>query len=134
MAGCNFIVSGENFDVSAFMLDSPWRSTAKVFFRGDKISSKRKQASSGFVLDISVDNVEGFDQQIIDLLNFSISSDIEINRVLAFPGVEKSEFKIGIFWYENTACYPLTIPTEFSMRMGKIGIPVTIYVYAASLL
>jgi len=54
MAGCDFVVNGESFDVDKFMESSSFRDVAKVFRRGEATGTRLRPTSkySGFRVEI----------------------------------------------------------------------------------
>ncbi len=134
MPGCNLSATGVNFDVDAFLNGSTWRNLASVFHKGEPtgISSRPFKPRSGLRIDISDEEESLLEPQLQAVMKFLDEHSGEIERLVAFPGIDELEIKIGLFWHHDTVCYPLTLPPEFLMVSGKVGIPITLYIYAVS--
>lgn len=134
MPGCLLNASGADFDVDAFLKTSPWRDVAVVHHRGEPTGIKLRPVTkySGFRIDISDPEEDQMEPQIRDATKFLQENGAELERLTAFPGIDEVELGIGLFWLEDTACYPLSLPPQFLLLAGKRGVSVTLYVYAAS--
>jgi hypothetical protein len=134
MPGCSLAVTGADFDVDLFLSNSPWKGVASVFRRGQVTGSNLRpvRKNSGFIVEVSPADQEQLEPQILDATRFIQDNLVEMERLSVFPGVEEIELGIGLFWFEDTACYPLSLPSTFMLLAGRHGITTTLYVYAAS--
>lgn len=134
MPGCLLSAKGAQFDVDAFMKDSTWVENAKIFHRGDATSprSRSVQQHSGLSLGISDSDEDDLEPQLRDAMDFLQEERDEILRLVAFPGIESVEFRIGFFWWRDTLCQFHTISSEFMHLAGHLGVDVTLCVYGAS--
>src|SRR2546430_424970 len=126
MPGCNFRATGSDLDVEAFLIASPWREFAKPFRRGEPTKSAVIPAYtlSGFQIPISHSDEDHLEPQIQDSLEFLRQERAELARLAAFPGLERMEFSIGLFWREDTLSQKHTLPPEFMRLAGQHGVSV----------
>jgi hypothetical protein len=134
MPGCILNATGTHFDVDAFVSQSPWRGFASVFHRGEatRLRSQPVHEHSGVSFGISDSDVDELEPQVRDALEFLRQERGEIQRLLAFPGVECLEFRIGLFWRRDTLCQFHTLPTELLRLAGELGVAVTLCIYGVS--
>src|SRR5437016_10539030 len=118
MPGCVFSATGPNFDVDSFLVASPWRDFAEVFHRGEPAKSRSRpiRECSGFQFGISDSDEDELETQLRDSSEFLHEYRAEIKRLCSFPEVERVEFRIGLFWWEDTLCQFHSLPSEF-MRL-----------------
>jgi len=133
MPGCVFSATGQDFDVDAFLIASPWRVFAEVFHRGQptKARSSPVHESSGFALGISDSDEDKLEVQLRESSKFLHEDRIEIERLASFSGVTCLEFRIGLFWCEDTLCQFHSLPPEFMRLAAELGVKVTLCVYGA---
>lgn len=132
--GCLLNASGADFDVDSFLLTSKWRNVANVFRRSEPTGIKLRPVReySGFGLSISDPDEEQLEPQIRDATKFIEENGAELERLAAFPGINEIEFSILLFMLEDTACYPISLPSQFLLLSGKYGVSVTLCVCKAS--
>ena len=133
MPGCVFSATGQDFDVDAFLVASPWREVAEVFHRGEPTKSRARPVheSSSFQFGISDSDEDELETQIRESSEFLHEERAEIERLASFPGVESLEFRIGLFWWEDTLCQFHSLPPEFMRLAGELGVSVTLCIYGA---
>ncbi len=134
MPGCVLNASGVDFNVDLFLKTSLWRNIAIVRRRGEQTGMMLRpiRKYSGFTIDISDPGEEQLEPQIREATKFLQKSIIELERLIAFPGVDEVELGIGLLWLEDTVCYPLSLPAHFLWLAGKCGVSITLYVYATA--
>jgi hypothetical protein len=134
MPGCVLNATGPEFDVDAFMKDSTWGQLASVFHRGEATGLRTRpiQERSGLGVRISDSDKDGLEPQIREAMEFLEQEHAEIQRLAAFPGLETLEFRIGLFWWRDTLSQFHTLPHDFLLRAGELGVAVTLCVYGAS--
>jgi hypothetical protein len=134
MPGCNFTATGSDFDVDAFLSSSPWHEFAESFHRGEPTQSAviPTYKFSGLQIHISDCDEDALEPQIQDSLEFLRDAGAEIDRLAAFPGVEKMEFSIGLFWTKDTINQVHTLPPDFMRLAGEHGVRVSLCLYATS--
>jgi hypothetical protein len=69
--------------------------------------------------------------QVDATLRFLRTYEVEVRRLVRFPGVDAVEFRMGLFWLPDTAIYPISLAPSFLRAVGDIGATVDIYVYAS---
>jgi len=133
MPGCNFIATGSDFDVDAFLIASPWREFAEPFRRGEWTSSAVVPVFrfSDFQIHISDRDEHALEPQIQDSLEFLREWEAELDRLEVFPGVMMMEFSIGLFWWKDTLNQTYKLPPEFMRLAGEHGVTVSLCIYAA---
>ena len=134
MPGCVLSATGVQFDVDEFMKGSTWQEFASVFHRGDATLLRTRPVldSSGLEVAISDSDEDALEPQIRDAMEFLEQERAEIQRLAAFPGVEFLEFRIGLFWCQDTLCQFHTLRSEFLRAAGDLGVAVTLCVYGVS--
>jgi hypothetical protein len=134
MSDCYFIASGVNFDVEAFLTESTLHSIAKVFRRGQSTSSNLRPVRnhSGFRVEILSPEDDQLEPQVGAATKFLRENRADLTKLANFAGVDELELGFGLFWLEDTACYPLSLPANFLLLAGECGVSVTLYVFAAS--
>ena len=130
MPGCVFSAIGDQFNVDAFIKDSPWREFASIFRKGEP--TRPATEVTGLCLRISDSDEDKLEQQIQDSMEFLQEDRAEIERLRAFPGVESLELRIGLFWWRDTLCRFYTLPPDIMRCAGELGVAVTLCVYGAS--
>jgi hypothetical protein len=133
MPGCVFSATGQVFDVDAFLVASPWRESAVVFRRGEPTKSRTRPVheSSGFAFGISDSDEDELETQLRESSEFLHEERAELERLASFPGVEGLEFRIGLFWREDTLCQFHSLPPDFMRFAGDLGVSVTLCIYGA---
>ena len=132
MTACNIFVTGENFDVNAFLGESVWQKCATVYYRGEPTRGKEsKRNYSGFSINISDPEEDMLEPQISDAIRFIQEHYAELERLANFSGIDEIELQIGLFWFPNTVCFPISLPPDILLLTGKLNIVVTISIYAA---
>lgn len=74
----------------------------------------------------------GYVSQLRDAMDFLQEERDEILRLVAFPGIENVEFRMGLFWWSDTLCQFHSIPADFLQIAGNLGVAITLCVYSAS--
>lgn len=129
---CTLNVSGTEFDVDAFLKTSSWKEIATVFRRGEPTVIKSLRKHSGFKLNLSHSEETSFELQIQDVMHFLQENNTELERLNVFPHVDEVEISFCLFWFEDTVCYPISLPAELLLMAGKMGISMMLYVCATS--
>ena len=128
MPGCIFHVSGENFDVDAFLSNSSFR-PYRVYHRGETAHRSRIFEDNGFSLDVS--SADGdFAVEITDALAFLSTHESELERLRDFPGVADMRLDFGYCRREvSVQCDYL--PPNLLLCAGKLGIGIELSLYPA---
>jgi|WetSurMetagenome_2_1015567.scaffolds.fasta_scaffold100638_3 hypothetical protein len=134
MSNCYLSASGADFDVDTFLSTSPLKKLASTFNHSETLSIKRKPIKkySGFSITIS-NQEEQLEPQIESAIDFFQHNGIELEKLAVFPGVDDISLVIGLFWLEDTVCYPLSLPPEFLLLVGKYNVSIELYIYATSM-
>jgi hypothetical protein len=134
MSGCDFVVSGEHFDVDRYLESSPIAAGAEVFRRGDStgLRSHPKNRISGFRTEIFEFKGLGIEKAISRITAFLHQHRDSIAQVKNWHGVEQCEISILMAWYEDTAALPLQLPAPFLQLLGSTGVSLSIDICAIS--
>ena len=124
MIGCVLRVGGPDFDVDAFLEDSPFEPCA-VFHQEEVHSLGRTPStSSSFNLDVSDGDLP---QQIVEAIAFLKSEEHELRRLLAFPGVE-GHLDFGIARRDSYTQSDF-FPPELIRLAGALGLGIELSQY-----
>lgn len=124
MMGCVLRAGGPDFDVDAFLDESPFEPCA-VWHRGEVRHPGRTPATqSSFNLDVSDGDLP---HQIIGAIAFLKSDADELRRLLAFPGIE-GHLDFGIARRDS---YMQTdfFPPELIRLAGSLGLGIELTQY-----
>jgi hypothetical protein len=126
MPGCVFHVSGEDFDVDAFLADSGLR-PYRVHHRGEP-SRSGNYPHSGFSLDVS--DVDGdLKAEIADATNFLSAHEDELLRLRGFAGVSDMRLDFGYYRREVVGQFDYLPPSLIALA-GRCGIGIELSLYA----
>ena len=133
MSGCNFSISGVDFDVDKFLATSSFVSP-KAYRRGDTtgLQSRPVLKTSGFSVSIFDFNGCGIETVIAEVTQFLSKYEAEIVRARTWPGVDCGEIAVLMSWFEDTAALPLHLPARFLQLVGHSGTSLTLLVCATS--
>lgn len=129
MPGCILHVTGEAFDVDAFLAGSSlnpyW-----VHHRGEPSRRSRTFENSGFRADVS--SVSGdLKAQAADALTFLTTHEAELQRVRRFLGVTDAWLDFGYYFREGPAQFDF-LPPDLLARAGNLGIGIKLSLYVRS--
>lgn len=134
MSGCDFVVSGEHFDVDRYLKSSPIAAGAEIFRRGDStgLRSHPTNRISGFRTEIFEFKGLGIEKVISQTTAFLNQYRDAIEQMKNWHGVERCEITILMAWYEDTAALPLQLPATFLHLLGSAGVSLSIDICATS--
>jgi hypothetical protein len=126
---------GRDFDVDAFLAASPWRPT-KVFRRGEPVvpgtrAAGRRSGESGFNVSVSEAGFDNFAGQLADAMEFLTNCEVEVRRLVQFPGVAEVVLDFGIARRDVAAQYD-RLPAELVRRAGACGLAIELSHYSVS--
>ena len=133
MSGCDFVVSGENFEVDKYLETSPLaRSAVSIFRRGELtgLSSHPITQRSGFRIEFFEFGGLGIEAAIASSIGFLDQHRDAIVQAKNWPGVEQCEISILMAWFEDTAALPLELPANFLQLAGSLGVSLSINICA----
>ena len=129
MPGCVLRVSGDDFQVDAFLAGSNLR-PFRVHHRGD--TSRRSSLYTNSGLSLHVSSADGdLDAEISDAVAFLTTHEAELQRLHDFPGVTDLRLDFG-YYQRNVAAQFDYLPPDLLARAGKLGIGIELSLYAAS--
>ncbi len=127
MPNCIFDVSGESFDVDAFLARSPFV-PYRVAHRGESRGCKNKRwAYSGFSLEVSNSYGE-LAKQCKEVAAFLQEYHAEVSRLNAFPGVTDLRLHFG-YKRRDVAVQTDYLPPELLVLVGSLGIGIMLSLY-----
>ena len=127
MPGCIFHVSGENFDVDAFLARSPF-GPYRVAHRGEPKGRKSKRwPYSGFSVEVSKAYGD-LAKQCEDVAAFLGEYHAEVSRLSAFPGVTDLRLDFG-YERRDVAVQTDYLPPELLVLVGSLGIGIVLTLY-----
>ena len=130
MPGCILHVSGEDFQVDAFLASSNLR-PYRVHHRGEIGHRSRPLIDSGLSLDVSSADGNSIKVQIVDAIVFLSTHTAELERLRDFPGVTSMLLDFG-YYRRDVAAQIEYLPPELLLRAGTLGIGIKLSLYAAS--
>jgi hypothetical protein len=132
MSGCDFVVSGENFDIDRYLESSPFAAGAEIFRRGDatELRSHPTNRRSGFRTEIFEFEGLGIEKVISKSSEFLHRHRDAIAHAKNWHGVEQCEIAALMAWFEDTAALPLQLPAPFLQLLGSIGVSLSIDICA----
>ena len=126
MPGCVLHVSGEDFDVDAFLGGSalqPYR----VHHRGERNRSET-YPDSGFSVNVS--DVDGdLKAEIADAIDFLSAHEAELLRLRGFAGVSDIRLDFGYYRREVVGQFDY-LPPALIASAGRCGIGIELSLYA----
>lgn len=128
MPGCNLHVTGDGFDVEAFLANSPFE-PYDVFRRGEFKGRKnhKRQDCSGFSLEVS--KVYGdLGKQCEEVTVFLQEYHGEMSRLRAFPGVTEVWLHFG-YERREVAVQSEWLPPELLVLVGSLGLGIQLSLY-----
>lgn len=129
MPGCVLHVSGEHFDVDAFLARSSLR-PGRVHHRGEARRRAGVFADSGLSLDVS--DADGqLAVEVGDAIRFLTEHEAELRRLQSFPGVADLRLDFGYYARESVAQFDY-LPPELLVRAGSLGIGIELSLYHVS--
>ena len=132
--GCVLRAIGTEFDVDAFLKDSPL-STEPAFRRGEPrvpgLPNGPARAASGFNVAVSQAGLDDLSAQVEDALRFLDENEDELRRLAAFPGVEEVCLDFAVRRRDVVAQSDL-LPAELLWRAGALDIDLVLTHYAIS--
>lgn len=126
---------GRDFRVNRALADSPWRTHAQVWHRGDSTKMRRNPVclDSGFTVRIAGANDMPLEQQIGEALTALQTDSNEVRRVRSLPGIESACVRFGeLWWLEKTAARFSRLPTELLLLCGGLGLDIVLCEYLTS--
>lgn len=128
MPGCVLRVSGDEFQVDAFLADSNLQ-PYDVHHRGEIRSRSRRHTDSGFRLDVS--SADGnLAVEVSDALAFLTTHAAELQRLRDFPGVTDVRLDFGHYRRDVVAQFDY-LPPDLLARAGNLGIGIELSLYPA---
>lgn len=132
MIDCDFRVKGRDFCVDEFLRDSPWQSRVVVIRKGDPTGVKSRPVVSHSGFRIEFPELESLGLQLDAIQKFIEKDYREISRLREFPSADEVEFRVGLYWYEDTVAWSLELTPEFLASVAHAGIKVGLDLYATS--
>lgn len=137
MASCKLSARGCDFDVDAYLKTSVLggASGLRVFRKGEATGSALRPftSRSGFEIDISTaDKDDVFENLIEKARDFLTANQVEIARLVSYPGVEDALVDFELHWLGDTICYPISLPASFMLTAGQCGLAADLKVLAVS--
>lgn len=129
MPGCVLHVTGEAFDVDAFLANSslePYR----IHHRGETGLRSRHLEHSGFCVDVSSVNGD-LKAQVVEAISFLTTHEAELLRARRFPGVTDARLDFGYYFREVPAQYEF-LPPDLLARAGNLGVGIELSLYVRS--
>ncbi|MEQ1749374.1 MAG: hypothetical protein ABL974_08115 [Prosthecobacter sp.] len=130
MPGCILHVSGEDFQVDAFLANSNLR-PYRVHHRGEIGHRSCPLIDSGLSLDVSSADGNSIKVQIVDAIAFLSTYAAELERLHDFPGVTSMLLDFG-YYRRDVAAQIEYLPPELLLRAGTLGIGIKLSLYAVS--
>lgn len=130
MPGCILHVSGEDFQVDAFLANSNLR-PYRVHHRGEIGHRSRPFIDSGLSLDVSSADGSSIKMQIVDAIAFLCTHEAELERLRSFPGVTSLLLDFG-YYRRDVAAQIEYLPPQLLLRAGTLGIGIKLSLYAVS--
>ena len=127
MPGCILRVSGEAFNVEAFLEKSPFKPSV-VYRKGQRRrpASRGSQTASGF--NVMISESEDPDEQAKAALRFLRDHREEVLRLIRSAGVENATLELSCPQREFTARVA-HLPTELLSAAGAFGIDIDVSFY-----
>jgi hypothetical protein len=121
--------TGKSFDVNAFLAHCPWSNT-KIFHRGDPRPPRKHALAEKPALNVPASNadLDQFPAQLHDATHFLTAHQTEIQRLVAFPGVESVTLDFAIA-RPTTFTHSVTLPAALIHRAAACGISLQISHY-----
>ena len=130
MPGCVLHVTGDAFDVDAFLAESnlcPYR----IHRRGEIRRRAETFSDSGLSLDISSADGE-LTKEINDAIQFLSTHELELRRLHGFLGVTDLHLDFGYYRREVAGQFEY-LPPELLLLAGRLGIGIQLSLYSAEL-
>ncbi len=124
MSGCVLHVSGEHFDVDAFLSRTSLR-PYRVHHRGEARRRSGVFPDSGLSLDVSKADGQ-LSAKVSDVIRFLTEHETELRRLQSFPGVADLRLDFGYYAREAAAQFDY-LPPELLARAGSLGIELSLY-------
>ena len=129
MPGCVLHVTGEDFDVDAFLAESRLR-PGRVHRRGEARRHDRPFPCSGLSLDVS--EADGrLRDEVSDALVFLTRHESELRRLRSFPGVTDLRLDFGCYRRDVPAQFEY-LPPELLALAGNLDIGIELSLYHVS--
>jgi len=98
MCACYFRVQGENFDVDAFLSESPWQLSATIFRKGEpKSRGSRPRGYSSLTITVTDDDYATTAQQVTACRSFIKEHTLELARLQNYPEVQARWFSLAYY-------------------------------------
>ncbi len=132
---CTLRAGGNNFDVDTFLESSIFTPCA-VFRRGEQRAPASQPKGpilqhSGFNLGVSDAEFSDVERQIRDAQAFIKSNEKELERLIAYPGVDGVEIDFAIE-IENVFGQSYSFPPNLLSMLGRLRIELVISCYPAA--
>ena len=126
MPGCVLHVSGEHFDVDAFLSQSSLR-PYRVHHLGELRRRAEAFSDSGLSLDIS--EADGhLSAEVSDAVRFLAEHEAELRRLQSFPGV--TDLRLDSGYYRREVFVQCDyLPPELLRLAGSLGIGIELSLY-----
>ena len=128
MPGCVLRVWGEDFDVDAFLSESPWEPTV-VRRRGERRFGGAKVRSSGFNVLVSDASGAEFERQLEDAERFLADHAPEFERLAATGGADEPWLDFGIERARLPRGGGEYFPASFLALAAETGVAVAVSSY-----
>ncbi|BAL94530.1 hypothetical protein [Rubrivivax gelatinosus] len=98
MCACYFRAQGEDFDVDAFLSESPWKNMAAVFRKGEAKSRGQGQREySNLSIIVVEDENATVAQQVAECRNFIRDHSEELRRLQLHTGAKARWFSLAYY-------------------------------------
>jgi hypothetical protein len=98
MCACYFRAQGENFDVDAFLLESPWKTSATIFRKGEsKSRGSRLREYSSLTITVTDDDNATIAQQVTACRAFIKEHAQELARLQNYPKTQARWFSLAYY-------------------------------------
>ena len=129
---CILRISGEDFDVDDFILQSKISPYNKFYKDTPKIKSKpegEKTKSSGCSMEVSSADFDNFKQQVQDAINYLNNYQQELQYINTTPKIQYAVLGFGVEYDPNKFTQTQYLPTELLKFSADLGISIEISIY-----
>ena len=119
--------TGDEFDPESFLRESTLH-PCNVFHKGSRRSEKSVGETSGITVPTSGAEMDQFEKQVEDSLEFLRSNQAELSRLKSFEGVEELRLDFGVSRKDLFGQYQF-LPPELVSLAGQLGLGLEVSIY-----